>query len=66
LDAKRDEIISVGMVEMRKCRINPEQTHIFLCGNPTMIEQTEGILTGYGYDPGSHKNPGTLHREKYW
>ncbi|MBF0622881.1 MAG: ferredoxin--NADP reductase [Magnetococcales bacterium] len=46
--------------------LTPEQTHVFLCGNPGMIEDSETLLTGRGYTVGTRKEPGSLHREKYW
>lgn len=47
-------------------RLAPEATHIFLCGNPGMIEDATAILQARGYSSGSRKEPGTLHVEKYW
>ncbi|MBF0192021.1 MAG: ferredoxin--NADP reductase [Magnetococcales bacterium] len=45
--------------------IDPEQTHIFLCGNPVMVESVSQILTAKGYSHGTRRNPGSLHLEKY-
>ncbi len=44
----------------------PERDHVFLCGNPAMIEEVEKLLNGQGYITNSKKTPGTLHIEKYW
>lgn len=44
----------------------PENTHVFLCGNPMMIETMEGILQGEGFSEHTKKNPGTYHLERYW
>ncbi|MFN3076563.1 MAG: ferredoxin--NADP reductase [Alphaproteobacteria bacterium] len=41
-------------------------THVFLCGNPGMIQQAEAILTARGFSPDERGTTGTLHREKYW
>ncbi|WP_041640536.1 ferredoxin--NADP reductase [Magnetococcus marinus] len=47
--------------------VDPAHTHIFLCGNPGMIEFTEKYFVEQcGYDAGSKKEPGNLHAEKYW
>ncbi len=47
--------------------LNPERDHLYLCGNPAMIEEMEGMLLGRGYSVHSKKNPtGKLHLEKYW
>jgi ferredoxin--NADP+ reductase len=46
--------------------LNPERDHVYLCGNPGMIEEVEQLLTGNGYVVHSKKTPGNLHVEKYW
>ncbi|MBF0187586.1 MAG: 3'-5' exonuclease [Magnetococcales bacterium] len=46
LDAKRDEIISVGMVEMRKCRINLETSSHLLVNPQKEIPEESVILHG--------------------
>jgi ferredoxin--NADP+ reductase len=47
-------------------RLDPGNTHVFLCGNPAMIEQTVGILATEGFREHSRKTPGQVHTEKYW
>ncbi|MCU0254592.1 MAG: ferredoxin--NADP reductase [Acidobacteria bacterium] len=44
----------------------PEDTHIFLCGNPKMIETMLPILAAQGFREHSKKSPGEVHTEKYW
>lgn len=46
--------------------VHPDRDHVFLCGNPAMIEDVERLLTGRGYVVHSKKTPGSLHLEKYW
>lgn len=46
--------------------LSPPDTHVFLCGNPGMIEQAETLLTARGHVVGERQSVGTLHREKYW
>lgn len=47
--------------------LNPALDHVFLCGNPGMIDALEGNLTNQlGYVVHSKKTPGNLHVEKYW
>lgn len=46
--------------------LNPDLDHVFLCGNPAMIEDIEANLTNSGFVVHSKKNPGNLHVEKYW
>ncbi len=41
-------------------------THVFLCGNPQMIEQTTQYLQTLGFTTHSRKNPGNIHFERYW
>jgi len=44
----------------------PENTHIFLCGNPAMIDGMVSRLTEEGYTEHSKKSPGQIHLERYW
>lgn len=44
----------------------PDKTHIFLCGNPGMIDQMVEKLSGQGYQEHSKKRPGSVHVERYW
>ncbi len=47
--------------------ITPKNTHIFLCGNPKMINDMTEVLEAEGFV--KHKNwkkPGSIHLEKYW
>ncbi|MEO5373134.1 MAG: ferredoxin--NADP reductase [Alphaproteobacteria bacterium] len=46
--------------------LSPTTAHVFLCGNPGMIEQAEAVLTARGYVVDERGTAGTLHREKYW
>ncbi len=47
-------------------RPSPESTHVFLCGNPLMIEGMLPILVGEGFVEHSRKTPGQVHLEKFW
>ena len=44
----------------------PANTHIFLCGAPAMIDETEGLLQGEGFKEHSKKEAGQIHVERYW
>lgn len=47
--------------------IDPETCHVFLCGNPAMIDQVEADLKDRGFVTHDRKNPdGGLHFERYW
>lgn len=45
---------------------DPEHTHVFLCGNPAMIESMLEILEGQGFKEHTKKEAGQIHVEKYW
>lgn len=47
-------------------RPGPEGTHVFLCGNPAMIESMEEILRKDGFREQTRKTPGQYHVERYW
>lgn len=46
--------------------LNPATDHVFLCGNPDMIDELDVKLKARGYTEHSRKNPGNLHLERYW
>ncbi len=46
--------------------LHPERCHVFLCGNPNMIEEVRATLVARGFTPGSPRRGGNLHTERYW
>lgn len=60
------EWCSKGRVSSFFTELTPEQGHVFLCGNPEMIEEGERVLSSRGFTVHSKKTPGNLHVEKYW
>ncbi len=44
----------------------PENTHVFLCGNPDMIEETLELLAEEHFREHTKKFPGQVHLERYW
>lgn len=46
--------------------LDPATTHVFLCGNPEMIDSMEVLLGQKGFQTHSKKNPGNIHLERYW
>jgi len=44
----------------------PGRDHVFLCGNPAMIDSMEQRLIALGYKEHSRKSPGDMHLERYW
>lgn len=45
---------------------DPKDTHIFLCGNPLMVETMTTTLKGDGYTEHTKKEPGQIHLERFW
>jgi ferredoxin--NADP+ reductase len=46
--------------------LSDQRPHIFLCGNPGMIDEAERVLTAQGHVVNERGNVGNIHREKYW
>lgn len=46
--------------------LDPAQCHVYLCGNPEMIQGLEASLTARGFHKHTRLHPGNLHLEKYW
>jgi len=46
--------------------LDPANTHVFLCGNPDMIQAVRDLLTPRGFVADTVKVPGNLHFERYW
>ncbi|UCD74327.1 MAG: ferredoxin--NADP reductase [Phycisphaerales bacterium] len=44
----------------------PEDTDVYLCGHPDMIEDFEKILQAEGFTEHTRKQPGQYHLERYW
>jgi ferredoxin--NADP+ reductase len=43
-----------------------ENCHVFLCGNPDMIQETLELLAEERFREHTKKSPGQVHLEKYW
>jgi ferredoxin--NADP+ reductase len=44
----------------------PANSHVFLCGNPLMIEAMKALLVGEGFVLPKKPNPGQIHFEEFW
>jgi ferredoxin--NADP+ reductase len=44
----------------------PDDTHVFLCGNPAMIAEMMELLERDGFRRHSRREPGQVHVEEYW
>ena len=62
------EQLATGQIAARSdIPLVPALTHVFLCGNPAMIEAAVEHLSGLGFTEWSRKTPeGQIHLEKYW
>lgn len=44
----------------------PENTHVFLCGSPGMIDTIIPLMGQDGFKEHKNTEPGTIHVERYW
>lgn len=47
-------------------RMSPEDSHLFLCGNPAMITAVQETFEQKGYVTSTKKQLGNIHFERYW
>ena len=45
---------------------SPQDTDIFLCGNPAMIDDMVVVLAKQGFKEHKPRSPGNVHLERYW
>lgn len=78
----QDLLASTACAARLGFELNAETTHVYLCGNPSMIgipnkaDHPEGrypkprgaveVLEGLGFRADEPKTPGNIHYEKYW
>ena len=55
--------VSPGLIVLR---VAPDDTHLFVCGNPEMIENMVQLLSRQGFREHSKQLPGQIHVERYW
>ena len=61
------ELWKAGVIEKNwGFKPTPENTHVFLCGSPAMIDDAEAKLIAEGFTEHSKKTPGQIHVERYW
>jgi ferredoxin/flavodoxin---NADP+ reductase len=61
------ELWSGGLLEKEwGFKPRPDNTHVFLCGSPGMIDDTVAMLTADGFCEHTKKTPGQIHVERYW
>lgn len=62
-----EEMLERGVLqEETGIAINPDKTHVFLCGNPKMVENVSQFVIARGYSRHSMRSPGSLHIEEFW
>ncbi|MEN8152213.1 MAG: ferredoxin--NADP reductase [Planctomycetota bacterium] len=63
----QEQLASGRMEELSGVPLDPATTHVFLCGNPAMIEAAVEDLRSRGFSEWTRKTPeGQIHLEKYW
>lgn len=62
----QDAMFSGVIEEETGLALNPETFHVYLCGNPSMIEQTIAGLVERGFVQDRGHDVGTIHTELYW
>jgi ferredoxin--NADP+ reductase len=46
--------------------LTPENSRVFICGNPQMIVELSAQLAPHGFRPHRRRTPGHIHTERYW
>ncbi len=46
--------------------LDPSRCHVFLCGNPAMIDDMDALLSARGFRHNKPDAPGNLHFERWW
>jgi ferredoxin--NADP+ reductase len=46
--------------------LHPDDCHVFLCGNPAMLDELELLLQARGFRTHERHQPGNIHLERYW
>ncbi|MFH1263038.1 MAG: ferredoxin--NADP reductase [Pseudomonadota bacterium] len=61
------DVLFSGIIEIETgIELTPKNFHVFLCGNPAMIEAAKTRLVEHGFTPDKGKTIGDLHTEEYW
>lgn len=61
------DIMLSGLIEIETgLEVDPKDFHIFLCGNPLMVEAAKEKLVARGFTPDKGRETGNLHMEEYW
>ena len=67
---ERDSVLQKGHVQdlilRERISPNPGQDHVFLCGNPEMVDDMQALLENLGFVSHGRNQSGNIHVEKYW
>ena len=63
----QDQLSDGRLEAYSEVELSPASSHVFLCGNPSMIEKAVEILEGKDFVEWTKQAPeGQIHLEKYW
>ena len=60
-----EDHLKSGLLEKSGIELDPNKTHVYLCGNPNMVKSVGDFLGEKGYTKHSKKQPGAMHIEIY-
>ena len=67
LPGRIPQAIADGMLERHVgLTLDPEHSHIMLCGNPEMVKDTRAALEARGFRKNLRRQPGHITMEHYW
>ncbi|MGF1685300.1 ferredoxin--NADP reductase [Photobacterium japonica] len=67
LPGRIPQAIADGMLERHVgLSLEPERSHIMLCGNPEMVKDTKAALEARGFQKNLRRQPGQITMEHYW
>jgi ferredoxin--NADP+ reductase len=67
LQGRLPALIASGELErLAALSLEPEGTHVLLCGNPAMISDVQALLEGRGMHKHRPRKPGHISFESYW
>lgn len=66
LRGRVEDVLFTGLYPHRVgAPLSPEQCHVFLCGNPEMVEAVESELVARGFRKHKRREPRNVHKEAY-
>ncbi len=62
----QEVLVSGAVTEASGIPLDPAHLHVFLCGNPGMIEAARARLVELGFTPDQRGEVGNIHVEEWW